>query len=344
MIGNEEQGRVDALRRYAIIDTPPEPNFDRLTNLASAIFEQPICTLALADTDRFWFKSKHGVDATEMPRRMAFCEQTIRGDEVFVVEDAFEDARFAQAPVVSSAPHLRFYAGAPLVTPEGVRIGSLCVLNAEPQKSFSGRKKHILLNLANTAVELIEARSRQIELTKCTEEIAILARHDPLTGLANRLHLAEIAGEMLAGMTAGDSAALLYLDLDGFKPVNDRHGHHCGDALLRQVGHRLQMCVPQALSIARLGGDEFVVVLGDSKGAADATAIASRLVEVLGAPYTVEGKSLRIGVSIGVAIRQGEGIELDLLLREADQALYRAKLGGLGRSVVVGESLAPFAA
>ena len=344
MMDNEEQGRVDALRRYAIMDTPPEPNFDRLTSLASAIFKQPICTLALADKERFWFKSKQGVGATEMPRRMAFCEQTIQGDDVFVVQDAFEDARFAQAPVVAGPPHLRFYAGAPLITPEGVRIGSLCVLNAKPQKSFSSRKKNILLNLANTAVELIEARSRQIELSKRTEEIAVLARHDPLTGLANRLHLAEVAGKVLAGMTARDSAALLYLDLDGFKAVNDRHGHHCGDALLRQVGHRLQMCVRQALSVARIGGDEFVVFLGGGEAVENASHMASRLVEMLGAPYVFQGNSLKIGVSVGIAIKQGTGIELDALLREADQALYRAKLGGRGRSFAVGDGLAPFAA
>ena len=183
-----------------------------------------------------------------------------------------------------------------------------------------------------------------MQLAKCTEEIALLARHDPLTGLANRLHLADVAGNGLASMKADHCAALLYLDLDGFKAVNDRHGHHCGDALLRQVGHRLQMCVPEALSIVRMGGDEFVVFLADAETVANATHIAGRLVEVLGAPYCFQGKSLNIGVSVGIGVKRGEGVGLDTLLREADQALDRAKLGGRGRSVAVGEDLASCAA
>ena len=103
------------------------------------------------------------------------------------------------------------------------------------------------------------------------------------------------------------------------------------------------MCVPQALSVARIGGDEFVVFLADAEGVANAAHIASRLVEVLGAPYSIQGNSLKIGVSVGIAVKQ-EGVELDALLREADQALYRAKLGGRGRSVAGGEDLASCAA
>src|SRR3978361_1629159 len=132
-----ESSRVDALRRYEIIDTPPAPNFDRLTRVAAASLGRPVCTLALADRDRFWFKSKQGVDATDMPRSMAFCEETIRGCDVFVVPDALADRRFAEAPVVKAAPHVRFYAGAPLITPSGVAIGSLCVLDVKPDAEFS---------------------------------------------------------------------------------------------------------------------------------------------------------------------------------------------------------------
>ncbi len=136
----EDLGREDALRRYAIIDTPPEPNFDRLTRLASSIFDLPVSTLALVDNDRFWFKSRQGVDATEMPRRLAFCEQTISRNDVFVVPDAASDARFANAPVVADAPHVRFYAGAPLVTPSGARIGSLLRARHGAPPSLHGRQ------------------------------------------------------------------------------------------------------------------------------------------------------------------------------------------------------------
>ena len=93
----DEDLRADALRRYEILNTPAEPNFDRITRIASSVLGYPVCTLALADRDRFWFKSKQGVEATEMPREMAFCEETIRGRDVFVVPDATADSRFAGA-------------------------------------------------------------------------------------------------------------------------------------------------------------------------------------------------------------------------------------------------------
>src|SRR5579875_910888 len=157
-----ESGRLHALFGYAVLDTPPEPNFDRITKLAAAIFEKPVCTLAFADAERHWFKSRHGVDATEMPRRMSFCDVTIRSDKAFVVPDAAADPRFATAPIVAGPPHFRFYAGAPLVSPLGFRIGSLCVLDTRPDADFGPRRREILSDLARTVIELLEARSRAI--------------------------------------------------------------------------------------------------------------------------------------------------------------------------------------
>ena len=95
-----ESNRLRALYGYSILNTPPEPNFDRITSLAATIFEQPVCTLSLADAERHWFKSRYGVSATEMPRRMSFCDQTIRSDDVFVVPDTLVDPRFSSAPIV----------------------------------------------------------------------------------------------------------------------------------------------------------------------------------------------------------------------------------------------------
>ncbi len=328
---SEELRRLDALRRYAILDTPPEPNFDRITRLASSIFNHPVCTLALADRDRFWFKSRYGVDATEMPRHMAFCDQTIQGSDVFVVRDASKDHRFAEAPVVAGPPHFRFYAGAPLVTPSGSRIGSLCVLDTEPQAGFSVTNQEILSDLAVTVVELLEARTREIELSRCTGEIAHLARHDPLTGLPNRRRLGEVSGEVCRRAGTGEATALLYLDLDGFKAVNDRHGHACGDELLRQVADRLRAALPVGAHVARLGGDEFAVLIQEEGGVERAAlALAQTLVWALGRPYQISGHRLEIGVSIGIACGE-HGTDLDEALREADAALYIAKAQGRGR-------------
>ncbi len=331
-MGRAEVARLQALRRYAVLDTPPEPNFDRITLLTASVLDKPVCTLSLADADRHWFKSRFGVDATEMPRRMSFCDQTIRSDDVFVVPDAFADSRFVHAPIVAGPPHLRFYAGAPLITPAGIRIGSLCVLDTRPSGAFAEKQAMILSQLASTVVELLEARSRQIELADMTRSIAHLARHDPLTGLPNRRLLLEDVEHRMGHTPSEDHLAILFLDLDGFKAVNDVHGHMVGDKLLKQVAARLQWNVPAADSVARLGGDEFIILHRGSGQDVHATSadLASRIIGRVGEPYEIDGCWLKVGVSIGISVGPVHEASLERLLRAADAALYRVKSEGRG--------------
>jgi diguanylate cyclase (GGDEF)-like protein len=324
---DEEKRREIALQRYDIIDTPPEPNFDRITKLAASIFGLPVCTLSFVDHDRFWFKSKFGVNATEMPRRMAFCTETTLGNEVFVVANALKDPRFLNAPVVAMPPHFRFYAGAPLVAPSGACVGSLCVLDTDAHQEFSENDKSILTALAATVVELLEARTRQIALAERNAQIEFLAKHDPLTGLGNRRRLQELLEE------ARDepSIALLYLDLDGFKNINDRLGHAVGDILLQQVADRIRSSLPAAAHVVRLGGDEFAVLLRDGSNImSTAENVARHLVTAIGRPYQIGDYFPEVGVSIGVSIvRADYGLDAGLLA--ADNALYAAKMAGRGR-------------
>ncbi|RKP51799.1 sensor domain-containing diguanylate cyclase [Pararobbsia silviterrae] len=327
MIIDSKEAQDDLVRMYRIIDTPPEPNFDRVTKLTANIFGRPVCTLSLVDRDRFWFKSKYGTEATEMPRHMAFCSETIRSEEVFVVHDALADPRFVNAPVVANFPFFRFYAGAPLITPSGACVGSLCILDTAPQSEFAGSDRAILSDMASTVVELLEARARQLELVESNEQIAFLASHDPLTGLANRRRLWEVIDEA----STDAQIALLYLDLDGFKVVNDKLGHVLGDVLLRHVADRIRLSLPEKALVARLGGDEFAVLLrkGDGNLLSEAEQVARHLVDVVGRPYELGDYSAEIGVSIGVALVRGD-FELDTTLRIADRALYEAKLAGRG--------------
>ncbi len=330
---SDETVRSDALRRYDILDTPPEPDFDRITRIASIALRRPICTLALADGDRFWFKSRQGVDLDEIPRRMAFCECTVANDGVTVVEDAARDPRFADTPLVDRAPYIRFYAGAPLVTPQGVRVGSLCVLDVVPNSGFTEQDRGILADLASTAVDLLEARARQIELARCTREIAYLARHDPLTGLPNRRHLAELHRD---ADRPGRGLALLYLDLDGFKAVNDERGHACGDLLLRQVADRIRSCLPPGASVARVGGDEFAILLPGPPETVRtrAAALAQRLIRLMDLRHDDAASGASVGCSIGIAAAEASGTGLDVMLGLADAALYRAKQEGRGRFIL----------
>ncbi len=160
--------------------------------------------------------------------------------------------------------------------------------------------------------------------------IAYLAHHDALTDLPNRVLLRERLNEALGNVARGDALAVLCLDLDNFKDINDTLGHPFGDALLKIVAERLRGCIRESDVVARMGGDEFTVVQTDGAQPEAATSLASRLIASLSAPYEIEGQRMRIGTSIGVALAPHDGIDADHLLRSADMALYRAKAEGRG--------------
>jgi diguanylate cyclase (GGDEF)-like protein len=167
------------------------------------------------------------------------------------------------------------------------------------------------------------------ERQKAERQIAFMARHDALTGLPNRVEFRESMEEALVAAERGRDAAVLCLDLDHFKEVNDTLGHPIGDALLRQVAERLANCVREGDAIARLGGDEFAVVAQIDR-AEEAARLAARIVDSLGRAYTTHGHDLIIGVSIGIALVPSDGENADELLKNADMALYRAKSEGRG--------------
>ncbi len=162
---------------------------------------------------------------------------------------------------------------------------------------------------------------------KAEAQIAYMAHHDVLTGLPNRVRFREQMDMALGRLPRGGSFAVLCLDLDNFKSVNDTLGHPVGDALLTEVGTRLQRCVRQDDSIARLGGDEFAVIQAASNPRR-AEALARRIVNELSGPYEVAGHRVVSGASVGVALAPHDGTDADQLLRNADMALYRAKADG----------------
>jgi DNA-binding response OmpR family regulator/phosphoribosyl 1,2-cyclic phosphodiesterase len=129
-----ERERIWALRRLNILDTPPEERFDRLTRLARRLFEVPIALVSLVDSERQWFKSCQGLAVRETPREVAFCAHAILSLDALVVSDALKDERFADNPIVTGEPHVRFYAGQPLAAPDGSRVGTLCIIDHRPRE------------------------------------------------------------------------------------------------------------------------------------------------------------------------------------------------------------------
>jgi GAF domain-containing protein len=158
-IGREEKRRLEVLWQYDVLDTVPEAVFDELTELAACICEAPIALVSLVDEDRQWFKSRHGTTLAETSRDISFCGHAIRQSDLFIVPDATQDPRFANNPLVTSAPRIRFYAGAPLVTPDGHAIGTLCVIDKVPRELRRDQKDALRI-LARHVVTQLELRRR----------------------------------------------------------------------------------------------------------------------------------------------------------------------------------------
>ncbi|MEU1973493.1 EAL domain-containing protein [Microbacterium sp. NPDC019599] len=187
--------------------------------------------------------------------------------------------------------------------------------------------------LARMKIALNQSAKANEALRETQKTLAHQAAHDALTGLPNRARAVQLITAAMSGAAAsGSRVALLFLDLDGFKRVNDTLGHDAGDDLLRVVAGRLRDNVRAGDIACRLGGDEFLILLAPLTEEADAVAVAERLVPALAAPVAVaDGQTAAVGVSIGVALSQGHETTPDMLLKEADQAVYKAKRSGRGR-------------
>ena len=479
----DEPARLAALLDCDLLDTPAEAAFDDLAKLAASITGAPVSLVSLVDADRQWFKAHVGTDLVQTPRDMAFCGYTILSpDGVTVVEDATADPRFADNPLVLSAPHVRFYAGAPLVTPDGQALGSLCVLDTAPRQLspqqveslqmlgrqvvgqirlrraaaavaasdrfaratidalparvavvdeggrlladnrawraagtsasddpmgighlpgvsesdaaavaagvrdvLAGRRTGFGLEYAHAGRCVAGERWSLVRVSRfdddhgraravvCHEDVTDRhaaadrlrheARHDPLTGLPNRLQFAEQVDRSLAlARRHGHGFAVLLVDLDRFKIINDSLGHAAGDWLLTTIATRITESVRPSdyvangsaiegpaptpsgggSTVARMGGDEFTVLLEQLSGPADAARVAERVRAAIAKPVDFDGHELTTTASIGIVTCVGVCVDYagaKELLRDADAAMYRAKAAGKDRYVVFDQTM-----
>ncbi|CAO4139563.1 Diguanylate cyclase/phosphodiesterase with PAS/PAC and GAF sensor(S) [Methylorubrum thiocyanatum] len=444
-----EVERLEALHDLDVFGSGPEPQYDTICRTAQALFGVPITLVSLVGESEQRFKGSCGLEAGATPREISFCNYTILADDVLVVEDALQDERFSANPLVTGEPHIRFYAGAPLVLRTGIHLGSLCLIDRVP-RSFSAEQQERLRDLteivaaqlrlskaerkaresaddyrllADNSSDLIirsdldgtrryvspavrrllgyEPREllgthplasvhpdeasgyaqllKQIEAGQISEavtqqryrcrdgsfvwveisfsltrqentgepsgyvavirdisqrkaaesEIARIARHDPLTGLPNRLHFREqLEQEIARAKPSGGGFALFCLDLDRFKFVNDTLGHQAGDRLLKVVAQRIKAVLGTEDTVARLGGDEFVIIQTNCAHAKDASQLAERVIAAMLPPVDLGGYPAGVGVSIGIALAPRDGLDHNRLYARADQALYGAKAAG----------------
>ncbi len=568
----DETERIEALLAYDVLDTAHEPVFQAITRLAAAITGSPIALISLVDKDRQWFKANWGMETRETPRDIAFCSHAIHSAELFEIPDTFKDQRFFDNPLVQSNPNIGFYAGHPLETTTGYKLGTLCVIDRVP-KHLSDDQKNSLKELSTVVMRLFEAhrQTRTVEqallqneeqirtitdnlpalisyigndehyrfcnskvaatfglkqedilghslrevrgeemykklqpyvelalagqdvtfeantqignrnyysrthnipdidqqnqvrgfysmtfdlteqkeaelklqaserrlnliadnmpaaicyidrdhiyrynnatharwlgksiaeivdrpvlevsgeatflvlekqmaqavtgvagnfeldvqnqgqlrhirgnavpdidadgivvgiyvmmqdstnLKRAEEKLIQLAQFDSLTSLANRNRLYDKLGEALArGKRRGKELAVLFLDLDKFKSINDSLGHAAGDAVLCEFASRLKASVRKTDTVARIAGDEFVILLEDLSSSAEAEQIANTILENTKAPMRYGDTVLNFSTSIGIALATGED-DADSVLKRADAALYAAKAAG----------------
>ena len=349
----DESARLEALHSICILDTPPEDDFDHLARLARFVCNVPIATITFIDRHRQWFKSRLGLDATETPREFAFCAHTIRESEQgLIVQDALLDSRFASNPLVTGEPNIRFYAGFPVVGPEGHALGSLCVIDRQPRQIDEATKVALRV-LARQASALILIRSQMHRLRKTHEQqsrieqqlrdsqdllqeangrLERMVRTDSLTGLGNRRLFDErLRQEWRLSRNLGVPLSLLMIDIDHFKRINDTRGHTAGDAVLRKVATLLSTTTRETDTCTRYGGEEFAILLPATE-IAKATELAERLrIAVAGAAIGENPVTISIGVATGEP--QAPDFGGLSLVEHADSALYAAKQAGRNRVV-----------
>lgn len=215
-----ENERLKELEKYQVLDTPAEQDFDELASLASQICGTPISLISLIDKNRQWFKSKVGLTLPETPRSVSFCAQAINQNNIFEVEDASEDKRFQDNPFVTAAPNIRFYAGAPLITGNGYKLGTLCVIDTVP-RHLTQEQRYALEVLAKQVVTNLELRNRQRQLeqekaqlreaNEKLDQFVHMVSHDLKEPIMNMEAVSEWLQDDLAAADYGNVASNLHL-------------------------------------------------------------------------------------------------------------------------------------
>lgn len=242
-----EAARLNALHQYEVLDTSPEAAFDDLTRLAAHICGTPIAIVSLVDSNRQWFKSKVGLDISETSRNVAFCAHAILKPDLFIVQDASEDVRFADNPLVTGDPNIRFYAGAPLITPDNYTLGTLCAIDDIP-KELSPEQAEALKILARQVVTQLELRRNLIDLTRANAECK---RTEEMLQLKDRALAATSNGIVIADANHPNHPIIYYNSaferITGYSQ-DEILGHNCrflqgpdtDPASVEQIRHALQ--------------------------------------------------------------------------------------------------------
>lgn len=310
-IPEDEKSRLKTLVSLNILDTFHEERFDRLTRMACKLFDVPIAVVTLVDDKRQWFKSCIGLNVTETARDISFCGHAILSDEVLVVSDTEKDVRFADNPLVIGDPHIRFYAGCPIKSLSGSRLGTFAIID-DKARTLSKQDLDVLKDLASMA-------ERELAFIE-------LATIDELTGLSNRRGFMTSARYVINLCDRQEIlCSLIFIDLNDFKNINDQFGHAEGDRALVAFSNLLKDNFRNSDVLARLGGDEFVVLLTDTTKSAAETAMR-KLQKSIDEYYFKTNYGYSISYSYGIAGPDfNQHITIEKLLKDADSLMYEHK-------------------
>lgn len=315
---DDEVARLMALKRYELLDTAPEVEFDQLADLARSIFAVPMAGIALVDENRQWFKSRRGFDAAQFPRQLGLCEEAIRSNAVMLVGDTHQDERFAHSPLVTGGPMVRSYMGAPLTTPDGYNIGTICVMDTLP-RDFSSIDREVLANIARVIVTQMELR--------------MIVSEDQQTGATSRRAFMNLLTKELERHKRNfQPSSLLILDLDNFRAINDSHGHPIGDAVLRVTAQTVFRSIRRGDVLGRIGGEEFGIFLS-AAGASEGMEAAERIRQAIETALVPDRPELRFTASVGVVACCEEFGAASDWLAAARALVKEAKSGGRNRTV-----------
>jgi diguanylate cyclase (GGDEF)-like protein len=315
----DEKGRLAALNRYGVMDTPREEAFDQIVSLAQQAVGAPMVAIALVGPRSLSFKASIGMEDADTSREESFDTVAISSRQALVVPDAENDGRFAESPNVLGKPYMRSYIGVPLQTPDGYNIGTLAAMDVV-RRTFTDTQVAMLEKLASLVMDHIELRQ--------------IARPDVLTGaLSRRSFQREVEREFFRCARYGRPASVVILDIDGFKAINDSHGHEVGDQLLQAVGRTSLGTLRLSDAFGRLGGEEFGLLLPET-GPDDAIICAERLramIEKIEIRH--EGNKVTATASFGVAALTPDLASAARWTGVAEVALYQAKRAGKNRVV-----------
>lgn len=333
----DETERLASLSKLNLLDTPLEERFERITRMACRLLNVPISGFNIIDAERQWFKSIQGMRGTETTRNTSFCAHTILVDDIMIVPNAVQDERFTDNPNVIDAPYIKFYAGCPVRSPDGRKIGSLCAIDVVPRQ-LNADELQVLRDLAGmieSELKLAAVSTTQGELIAKLDAAERLARIDALTRIWNRAGILDILKrEWAEGLRQKKPVCIALADIDHFKKVNDTYGHPAGDAVLQDFAKNIMTSLRTEDAVGRYGGEEFLVVLPGCTPEKLFMTVDRIRQESTRLPSRTDKGEIAFTASFGAACLVPEkDKDMAALIQLADDRLYKAKHEGRDRTI-----------